>query len=101
MKTFSVLTFVLLSLVASVLASDWQTMRSQNSGTQANSLSSVSAAADNDVWAVGWAFNQRSNAYRTEIQHWDGARWSLVRSPNLTTGYNLLNGVAVVAANDV
>jgi len=64
-------------------------------------LSSVAVAADNDVWAVGWAFNAQLNAYRTLTEHWTGTRWSLVRSPNATNGYNLLNGVAVVAANDV
>ena len=68
---------------------------------QANSLSSVAAATDNDVWAVGWAYNQSLGAYRTLTEHWNGTRWSLVRSPNATSGYNLLNGVAAVAANDI
>ena len=35
------------------------------------------------------------------IEHWNGASWAVVKSPNATNGYNLLNGVAVVAANDV
>ena len=103
MKIFRALSFIVLSVwsLASAGAADWQIVRSPNSGKQANSLASVAAAADNDVWAVGWAFSQQLNAYRTEIEHWDGARWSLVKSPNATNGYNLLNGVAVVAANDV
>ena len=103
MKTFRALSFVLLSLsvIGSSVAADWQIVRSPNSGKQANSLASVAAAADNDVWTVGWAFSQQLNAYRTEIQHWDGGRWSLVKSPNATTGYNFLNGVTVVATNDV
>ncbi len=41
------------------------------------------------------------SAYRTVTEHWNGTRWSLVRSPNATNGYNLLNGVGVVTANDV
>src|SRR5436309_3603772 len=94
---------VILTLFAghSARASDWETVASANAGRQANSLSSVAAVADNDVWAVGWAFNQSLFAYRTLIEHWNGTRWSLIRSPNATNGYNLLNGVAVVAANDV
>src|SRR5213083_259217 len=94
---------VILTLFAghSARASDWETVASANAGRQANSLSSVAAVADNDVWAVGWAFNQSLFAYRTLIEHWNGTRWSLMRSPNATNGYNLLNGVAVVAANDV
>jgi hypothetical protein len=103
MKTFRVLAFVVLSLwvVGSAVAADWEIVRSPNSGKQANSLASVAAASDNDVWAVGWAFSQQLNAYRTQIQRWNGAGWSLVKSPNATNGYNLLNGVVVVTANDV
>src|SRR6266478_336767 len=94
---------VILSLLTgySARAADWETVASPNAGRQANSLSSVAAVADNDVWAVGWAFNAQLNAYRTVTEHWDGTRWSLVRSPNATNGYNLLNGISVVAANDV
>jgi hypothetical protein len=94
---------VIFSLLAVHLAraADWEIVPSPSMGGQANSLSSVAAAADNDIWAVGWAFNQSLFAYRTLIERWDGTRWSLVRSPNATSGYNLLNGVAVVAPNDV
>ena len=51
---------VILSLLAgnSARAADWEFVASGNAGRQANSLSSVVAVADNDVWAVGWAFNQ-------------------------------------------
>jgi hypothetical protein len=94
---------VIFSLLAghSAWAADWEIVASPNAGRQANSLSSVSAVTDSDIWAVGWAFNAQLNAYRTVTEHWNGTRWSLVRSPNATNGYNLLNGVAVVAANDV
>lgn len=94
---------LIVSLLASqsARAADWQVVASPNAGRQANSLSSVAAVGDNDVWAVGWAFNPQLNAYRTVTEHWNGTRWSLVRSPNATNGYNFLNGVAVVASNDV
>src|SRR5438046_6002150 len=85
----------------SAWAADWEVVASPNAGRQANSLSSVAAVADSDVWAVGWAFNAQLAAYRTVTEHWNGTRWSLVRSPNATNGYNLLQSVAVVAANDV
>ena len=103
MKIHHASVLVILTLLAghSARAADWEVVASPNGGRQANSLSSVAAAADNDVWAVGWAFNAQLNAYRTLTEHWNGTRWSLVRSPNATNGYNLLNGVAVVAANDV
>src|SRR5258708_12086715 len=103
MKIRHVCVFVVLTLFAShsTRAADWETVASPNAGRQANSLSSVAAVADSDVWAVGWAFNAQLNAYRTVTEHWNGTRWSLVRSPNATNGYNLLNGIGVVAANDV
>ena len=97
----SVVAFLTLFAVHSACAADWEVVASPNAGRQSNSLSSVAAVADNDVWAVGWAFNAQLNAYRTVTEHWNGTRWSLVRSPNATNGYNFLNGVAVVAANDV
>ncbi len=81
----------------SASAADWQIVASPSVGTGANSLVGVASAADNDVWAVGWAYNSRLGAYRTLIEHWNGTKWSVVKSHNAT----FLNGVAVVAANDV
>ncbi|HEY2711460.1 MAG TPA: hypothetical protein VGI60_03015 [Chthoniobacterales bacterium] len=83
------------------MAGNWQPVASPSVGTGANSLSSVASAADNDIWATGWAYNSQLLAYRTVIEHWNGSKWSVVKSPNASTGYNLLNGVAVVASNDV
>src|SRR5437867_5672908 len=97
----SALVLFALFVTRPVSATDWEIIASPNLGAQANSLSGVAAVADNDVRAVGWAWNNRLSAYRTVIEHWNGATWSLVRSPNATNGYNLLNGIAVVAANDV
>src|SRR5947199_5421111 len=97
----SALVLFALFVTRPVSATDWEIIASPNLGAQANSLSGVAAVADNDVWAVGWAWNNRLFAYRTVIEHWNGAGWSIVRSPNATNGYNLLNGVAVVAASDV
>src|SRR5260221_2130469 len=103
MKTNRVFTLILLIFFfgRAAWASNWETVASPNVGKQANTLLSVAAAGDNDAWAVGAAFNARLSAYRTVIEHWNGTAWSVVRSPNATNGYNLLNGVAVVAANDV
>src|ERR1044072_917058 len=103
MKKHHLLVLVILNLIVgqSARPADWEVVASPNAGRQANSLSSVAAVAENDVWTVGWAFNQQRSAYRTLIEHWNGTRWSLLRRPNATNGYNLLNGVAVVAANNV
>src|SRR5262249_53857261 len=84
-----VLIIVVLLSSDSARAANWEVVASPSGGRQANSLSSVAAVADNDVWAVGWAFNQSLFAYRTLTEHWNGTRWSVVRSPNATSGYNL------------
>ena len=55
----------------------------------------VSAAATNDVWAVGTvAFSQ------TFIEHFDGNTWNVFRSPNAGLGFNVLTGVIALAPND-
>ena len=39
-------------------------------------------------------------AYQTLILHWDGTAWSVVPSPNVGTGANVLAGVVAPAADD-
>src|SRR5437879_10432175 len=99
MKIHHASVLVILTLFAGhpAQATDWQIVASPSVGTGANSLVGVASEADNDVWAVGWAYNSRLGAYRTLIEHWNGTKWSVVKSQNA----NFLNGVAVVAPNDV
>jgi hypothetical protein len=82
-------------------AGGWEVVPSPNLGTQANTLYSVAASTDEDVWAVGAAYDPQLTAFRTVIEHWNGASWSIISSPNATSGYNLLNGVAVAGSNDI
>jgi len=62
----------------------------------------VSAAASDDVWAVGLITPADSGAPQTLIQHWDGLSWSIVPSPNRPgrDAQNVLQGVAAVASDD-
>jgi len=80
---------------------DWQIVTSPNSGNQPNSLNAVAAVAENDVWAVGASSSSDSSSSRTLIEHWNGTRWSVVRSPNPGATFNVLTAVAVVSANNV
>src|SRR5205814_3040831 len=93
--------FVFFALGVGSAAGGWEVIPSPNMGTQANTLFSVAASTDEDVWAVGAGYDQQLNAYRTVIEHWNGAGWSIISSPNATSGYNLLNGVAVAGSNDI
>jgi hypothetical protein len=98
---FVAFVFFALGVGSTGAATGWEVVPSPNLGTQANTLYSVAALADDDVWAVGAGYDQELNAYRTVIEHWNGAGWSIISSPNATSGYNLLNGVAVAGSNDV
>lgn len=79
-------------------------------GSYSATLYSITAVTANDVWAVGYSFgfygalsnSSALNVGRTLIEHWDGTRWSIVRSPNLPTLNDCgLSAVIAVAANDV
>src|SRR3954453_16971703 len=37
---------------------------------------------------------------QTLAEHWDGSAWSVVPSPNPSSGNNTLNSVAAISAND-
>jgi hypothetical protein len=62
-------------------------------------LQGVDAPASNDAWAVGsrWV---TTGGVRTVIQHWDGLRWTLDRSPNPNrSGINQLHAVRAVPSD--
>jgi hypothetical protein len=59
----------------------WRIIASANqSGSQANFLNSVAAVNGDDIWAVGDFID--STGGHTLIEHWNGARWSIVPSPS-------------------
>lgn len=49
-----------------------------------NVLNAVAARSPNDVWAVGWHESEEpySSDELTYAQHWDGASWTIVPTPN-------------------
>jgi hypothetical protein len=63
-------------------------------------LLDVSAAAADDVWAVGSEGQPSFNDKQIEIQHWNGTAWSFV-SPLQASFNNILSGVAAIASDDV
>jgi hypothetical protein len=77
----------------------WSVVPSPSLGGLGGELSAVTAVSASDIWAVGsHAINQYTQNVLTE--HWNGAKWSVVKSPSFAA-YNQLLGVASVAANDV
>jgi hypothetical protein len=86
----------------------WTEVRSPNplntTDTDQDWLTSVSAVATNDVWAVGRYGNHDLGPLdQTLIEHWNGVRWTVIPSPN--PGGSLVDndlwGVAAVGAGDV
>ncbi len=79
----------------------WSLVPSPNPSGATNSyLASVAGDAANDVWAVGFANYPASTpgvtVTQTLIEHWNGASWSLVPSPNFSA--TLADQLAAVTA---
>jgi hypothetical protein len=89
------------------VSGNWQRANSANvSGatTLTNQLLGVDALSQSDVWAVGWSQDPAGPQYvkRTLIQHFDGATWNIVGSPNPRNDVDsVLYSVSGVSANDV
>jgi hypothetical protein len=80
--------------------SGWGIVSSPNVGAQENVLNAIAVVSPNDVWAVGDSYDGNTH-HHTLIEHWDGNEWSIVPSPDSSTGDNYLLGVAVAGPNDV
>lgn len=61
-----------------------------------NVLNGITALSANNNWAVGYFINASSGIYQTLTEHWNGAVWNVVPSPNMGTGHNRLTGVTHV-----
>lgn len=89
----------------------WAEVPSGLIGQSSNYLHGIEAVSANDIWAVGGYHKARhieagTEVIRTLVQHWDGADWSIVGSPNehpTNSGYqsNILNAVSATGPNDV
>lgn len=78
----------------------WNVVPSPNGGTKNNSLGDLAIVSPNDIWAVGTAGDD-NDILRTLIEHWDGQNWSMVPSPNMGAGSNLLMSISAISANDI
>ncbi len=64
----------------------WTAVATPNQGPLNNEFFAVTALSSTDVWAVGYRAKplpEGGFVNRTVTQHWDGASWSVVISPNL------------------
>ncbi|MBV8607192.1 MAG: hypothetical protein JO034_06995 [Singulisphaera sp.] len=78
----------------------WSVVSSPNAGGgSTNFLNGVAAVSANNIWAVGEFLDPNANNYQTLTEHFDGTSWSVVPSPNATTGSNGLRGVTALSSN--
>jgi hypothetical protein len=73
----------------------WSVVKATASGAY---LSSVSARATDDVWAVGFRYDQ--NAAQVAILHWDGHTWTAAAATGPGLNGSVLAGVCSVSANE-
>src|SRR5262249_55119702 len=79
---------------AAGLTAGWSVKPSPNRGTGDSELYAVSCVSASACTAVG--FSGRYGA-KTLVESWNGTRWSVMPSPNLSK-YNGLSGVSCVSA---
>jgi len=78
----------------------WSVVRTPDPGTTGNHLYAVDAVNRDDVWAVG----QRLGGGVPDqalVEHWNGARWSVVSLPASVSSNVLLQGVTATRAGQV
>src|SRR5262245_52814 len=83
---------------AQVCAPDGEIISSPSVEGSDNVLTGVAVIADDDAWAVGYAYTV--NQFETLTLHWDGVHWTIVPSPSPTT-QSLLLGMSASASDDV
>src|SRR2546423_7957784 len=64
-----------------------------------NELFGAASISANDVWAVG-ELTTVSGVMQPLTLHWNGRKWSMVKSPTASSGNNTLRAVAAVATTD-
>jgi hypothetical protein len=66
--------------------------------TRGMNLESVSARAKDDVWAVGYRYDQ--NSQQVAAQHWDGHAWTAAQAVGSGFDENALTDICVVSVSE-
>ena len=79
----------------------WSIVKSSNVSSSENELFLDAAALSvTDVWAMGLYVNS-SGVQQTLTEHWNGTKWSIVKSPNVGSSTNIFYGGTAVSTNNV
>jgi hypothetical protein len=94
----------MITLATHYNGSGWQTATTPNNNAN-NELRGVAAVPGSGaVWAVGDSFKSQTagiSVSRTLIERYSGSAWTIVPSPNVGAGNNVLTGVAAHSPSDV
>jgi hypothetical protein len=99
--SFSCTAFALKPMMIHWDGQGWKVVHTPAVGTNDNSsINGMAALAADNIYAVG--YQPASNgAVLTLIEHWDGKKWTVVRSPNRSATGNLLSAVSANSPTDV
>lgn len=80
----------------------WSVVASPNTGdaTQDNYLYDLAVVSSSDIWAAGY-YSNTNYTLRSLLLHWNGAIWSLMPSPGIGSGANVLYSIDASSASDV
>jgi hypothetical protein len=81
----------------------WSVASTSGALSQFSPLSSVACASPSECWGVGYSeyYDPINHRYyvSTMIQHWNGASWATIDSPN-AAALNYINGVTCASASE-
>jgi hypothetical protein len=91
-------------VVATPNAADVVNGTTSNQGNRLNAITAISAS---NIWAVGahGTIGENPEASfvpaKTLVEHWNGTAWKIIRSPNVGTVWNELNGLVAFSASNI
>jgi hypothetical protein len=74
----------------------WRVVESPSPGSGANSLFAIDVLSATDIWAVG-SSSEGSEEPGSLVEHWDGATWQVVQSPDAGPTGTFLAGITTGA----
>lgn len=79
---------------------NWSVVPTPSMPSSQSGMGKMTALSATNIWAIGAYYNQ-SNTLLNFFEHWNGATWSIVPSPNVSTYVNSLSGISAVSTNDI
>lgn len=80
---------------------NWKAVTMPNPGTYGSAIGAVAAHSSNDVWGTGGTYTNASlSSFVTLAEHWNGTKWSVVKTPNANKNDNVFNAAVDLSSKD-